>query len=40
MNYKYGFPSIKWPLIVLKEVWFQLPEIFKEEESEGYDEVI
>lgn len=40
MNYKYGFSASRWPIIVLKEIWFQLPEIFKEEESEEYDEVV
>jgi len=31
MNYKYGSEFNKIPLIVIEELWFQLPEIFKEE---------
>lgn len=30
MNYKYGFASSQLPLIVIEELWFQLPEIFQE----------
>jgi hypothetical protein len=34
MNYKYAFPSQKLPLVVIEEIWFQLPEMFVDEESE------